>query len=216
MLTRRDGAIGGVLAGEVTAIEIDLGDGEPRRVVTSAGDAYTGRYAGRVRFVLAEVPGARRIRRATGIAADGRRLRGFVVPAPRVERLRRVGGLRAVRYTLAPFGQQLTCLMDALAALCPDDGDATTAAALVTCRPRRTIVLGALPRGERMPTVVLADGRRVRARTLRAGGLRLWLAVVPGGDGVRAIRPDQPLRLPPANDQCGYAAFEATQSSAVL
>lgn len=65
--------LAGVVAPEVAAVEAELRDGRRARADTTAGAAYRGAFAGRVRFVVLETPGrAEDIRIVRFLAADGR------------------------------------------------------------------------------------------------------------------------------------------------
>ncbi len=234
-LSRRGAVVGGVLSVDVAAVDLDLDRGPTLHAPTTDGPAYTGRYAGKLRYLLAQVPAGRRVVRAILRGAGGQRLgRTDVVLPLHDRRVRRLGstGLTVRHLQGGSEGHPLEafCVLPSGAGLFSGSGgacstdSAPSALATVSCRPRRALIYGRLPRGVRGVALVLADGRELGARVIRLraseGGVRAWTLVPPRGADVRAVRflgrlprPDrfasrpkrlQPFRLPPAARQCGY------------
>lgn len=236
-LARAGNAVGGVLAGDVATVTLELDRGRPLTVATTAGPAYAGRFAGRLRFLAAKVPRGRLVERAVARDADGRRLgRGFVFGAftnevvariPPALTVRRLGGgpegsVRVGHCVRPNAARGLAAFL-----ACRDRRDAV-AVAYASCAPRRLLLFGYLPRGVRAVDVELGDRSRVAARVVRlgpeAGGGRVWTYVPDRDAAIRAVvysdrpprpfprieRPErrQPFVLPPVAGQCGYDASD--------
>jgi hypothetical protein len=221
---RQDGAVAGVLGNEVASVDLLLTDGTTRTVPTTAGEDYTGRYAGRLRFFLAVVPRGV-VRRAVLRDTAGHRLAAGPVRVadPKVVGRRTLAGLRVaaleaaggidaqarprlcVRLEGVSLGE-LARLRDQL--LCDDRARDAQALALAPCDRPRSALVGVIPRSARDIRVRLADGRVVRPLLAKLGRALLWIARPPRRAAVAAVvyrHHRIPLRLPPRARQCGYA-----------
>jgi hypothetical protein len=225
VLERGGRVLHGVLARDVASVELRLRDGRTRRVATTAGRAYHGRYAGHVRFLVAPLPPGAYVRRAIARDARGRSLgRVFIEGSQSTDRVPVVPGLELERTRYTTEGRTTTsvCVLPRSAqsligrlGVCGLGFSSATIVGSVTCAPRRTRLFGTLPRG--------ATGVRVGRYTpvvVRLPGIgRVWLITLPARAGVRSLRylghlrtnrfgltPDarHPLRIPPATRQCGY------------
>jgi hypothetical protein len=223
-LLRRGGTVGGVLSRDAERVTLRLDRGEDVTVGTTDGAAYTGRWAGDVRFFAAAVGPGRDVMRAVvrdaagtiiGISEHG-------IPRPKVRRtvLAERGG-RGVELVRREGGPP--CLTAFAADLppaprfCTDPDPATPidgpylpygGAVTVPCAPRRALAYGRMPDALPAPRVVLDRGRTVRSRTISLRGEDAWVAFLPEAAvrGLRAGEHRAPLRLPPASAQCGYTA----------
>ena len=210
----RDGVVAAALPADVARVRLPGG----REVATLPGDGYTGRYAGRVRFLLttfgAKVGGYLRF-----LGADGRTLGRGVIVSLDAEATRgpvtlasgRGWRLRGARFgtvpcigigPLTPFG-------------CLNGGPPAAAIVTVGCSPRVAVLYGTLGRRDRSVTATLRGGRRLRARILRVpkrfGGGRAFVLALPRRAELTAVRLDgkrHPLRVQPAARQCGYSVGE--------
>jgi hypothetical protein len=226
-LLRRGGAVGGVLSRDAARVTLRLDRGGPVTVATTDGAAYTGRWAGNVRFFAAAIDPGREVTGAVVRNADGTVIgvseRGIVrrsvhrrVLAERdgrgVQLVRRSGRppcLTAFAADLPPAPQFCTDLDPGT----PIHGPVYLYEGTVTvpCTPRLAIAYGRMPDDRPSPQVLLAGGRSVRARRLKLRGQDGWVAFLPDA-GVRGLRGGDsraPLRLPPAGEQCGYSATRA-------
>ena len=211
------GMISAVLPAEVARVRLPGG----REVETVAG-GYSGRYAGHVRFLLAEGKVGITDRVVLLDAAGGviGRLPVFDPDAdseePVAGPVRLAAGrgwrLEAARYaygscvSLRLKGDHGSCLFDV--------PEADGALAAVGCSPRIAVIAGVLERGSPAVRAVLRGGRTVRARTVRVprrfGGGRAWVLTIPRGARVEALRFDArrfTFPLLPAADQCGYRVY---------
>ena len=207
----RRGMLAAVLPAEVARVRLPDG----RDVATVAGDGYTGRYAGHVRFLLAPLrAGASgRVRylgpggEILGSAWLGRELPPTAGPVT----IARGRGwrLRAARY------DRFTCVGLAVrgdASICEAGAHGHLGAfALATCAPRRVLLYGVLPPGRRRIAAVLAGGRRLPARVVtlprRIGGGRAYVLVLPRNARVTALAAGRrriAFDVLPAARQCGY------------
>ena len=213
-LLRRGGAVGGVLSRDADRITLRLDRGGPVTLATTAGPAYTGRWAGKVRFFAAAVDPAREVtgavvRNAAG-AVIGVSERGIVrrrrTAAWSAERDGR--GVAIVRRTgeqpcLTPFAADLPPARG----FCFDPDPGTPihgpfhryrGSVIVPCAPRLAFASAACPTTAARPEVLLAGGRSVRARRLTFPGDDGWVAFLPDA-GVRGLKGGRAcrLRLPP-------------------
>lgn len=219
-LERHGRVISGLLSPDVATVTFQLGDGTAQEAATTTGDAYTGRYAGRVRFVAAQLPAGAEVKVGVPRNAAGARVgRVFVDPLHSgVHRHRFAVGLEIVDYDY-DAGSHVRCLaprgsagvLALVSGLCSYGARAvgTSATAAVTCAPRRVVVYGSL-RGRRRVALVLRDGRVVRPAVRRVARLgRIFSAVLPRDAGLAALRFRGPggrraFRVAPAASQCGY------------
>lgn len=226
-LQRRGGAVGGVLSQDAARITLRLDRGGPVTLATNDGPAYTGRWAGKVRFFAAAVDPAREVTGAVVHNAAGDVIgvseRGIVRRRTR----RRVvaeqdgRGVAIVRRTgeqpcLAPFAADLP----PAGRFCFDPHPGTPidgpfylyrGSVIVPCAPRLAFAYGRMPDDRRAPEVLLDGGRTVPARRLEFPGDDGWVAFLPdtGVRGLKGGRSRVALRLPPASEQCGYSLFRA-------
>jgi hypothetical protein len=209
------GVVGAVLPAEVARVRLPGG----REVATVEG-AYDGRYAGRVRFLLAEVPDAAdtrvRLLDASGAVIATQSVFDSATRSepPLAGPVRLASGrgwrLEAVRHRngscamLALRGEERTCLFDV--------PEADGALAEVGCAPRVAVIAGMLPRAARTASAILRGGRTLRARIVRVprrfGGGRAWVLPLPRTARVKALRIGGArftFPLLPAAEQCGYS-----------
>jgi hypothetical protein len=221
---RQDGAVAGVLGPEVASVDLELTDGATMAVATTTGEGYTGRYAGRLRFLIATVPRGV-VRRAVLRDASGHRLAAgpVVVLDPRVAAARSLAGLEVaalqeagdvdatarprlcVRLVGVTLGA-LELLRDRL--LCDHRTGDAPMLALAPCGRPGSALVGVIPRSVRRIRVRLDDGRVVRPLLARLGRALLWIARPPRRVAVAAViyrHRRVALRLPPRARQCGYA-----------
>ena len=226
-LQRRGHAVGGVLSRDAARITLRLDRGGPVTLATTDGPAYTGRWAGKVRFFAAAIDPASEVTGAVVRNAAGDVIgvseRGIVRRRTR----RRVvaeqdgRGVAIVRRTgkppcLTPFAADLP----PAGRLCfdPDPGTPIDGpfylyrgSVIVPCAPRLAFAYGRMPDDRRAPEVLLDGGRSVRARRLAFPGDDGWVAFLPDTAvrGLKGGRSRLSLRLPPASEQCGYSLFRA-------
>lgn len=195
--TRGSGARRALLAvvpPEVAALRLTLDRGAPITVATIDLPGYAGRYAGLVRAAAVPLLAGTRVYATDELAADGHVLQH--VPGPDERPLphapavlaRLPGGV-----TVAASG---SCVQVTADAPTRDRGDCRNIdfqpiLVAAPCAARRLVVIG---RAGRLR--VRTDRGVVRAR--RKG--RFAVAIVPRDAALR-----QPVRLPPAARQCGYA-----------
>jgi hypothetical protein len=208
-----------VLSKDVASVSLELDSGASIQAETTTGVAYDGRYAGRVRFLAVELPAGAGVRRGTPRDSDGRRIGRIFVDSRTTQRSRRrfAAGLVVERHTHGR-GRQSTCVRPrrplsdfGTLGLCSEFGRlGNPALVAVSCRPRRAVVFGGLPRTARSVALQLAGGERLHPRVRRVRGLgRVWAAVLPRDKQLRAVRyagrlGTRPLRVLPASRQCGY------------
>ena len=222
-LLERGGTVAGALSRDASRVTLELDRGPAITVGTTDGAAYTGRWAGRVRFFAAPVPAGRHVTGAVvrdaagtiiGVSPDG-------VPRPAGRRtlFERDGqGLQVARDE-----EERPCVTafatDPLPVprFCTDPNPGTPidgpiwpygGAVVVPCAPRRALAYGDVPDRLRLPEVVLDGNRTLRTRRIkRPGNDDVWFAFLPdaGVRGLRAGKQRVALRLPPASRQCGYA-----------
>ena len=227
--------IGGAVAAPVAIVELLLRGGGRRRVATVAGEEYTGRYRGHVRFFLAPALAARDFLGADLLDAGGRRIGS--IPAliepdeptfqrgPRTLRAVRAGGVQ-IRL-LAARSRDAGCFALAIGTSRPRARDcfpgssiSSQVTARALCAPRAVVLFGYVHRRVRRIELELGSGRRLPAGPLvafpRALGRapRSFLVVVPRGESVRAVRlvgQGETIRTPvaAAAQQCGYEFFDA-------
>jgi hypothetical protein len=211
-----DGVVAAVLPGEVASVRLPGG-----RVVPTIEGGYRGRYAGAVRFLLAEVRTSDPFPQYRMLDAAGAPIGSFAAfdraafdQSPTGRQLRLASG-RGWRITVARqrFGACLFLTMRGEAPVCVDSADAGSdgATAVVGCTPRVAVLTGTLSGETRSVRAVLRGGRTLRARILRIprrfGGGRAFVLALPRRASMRAIRfDDRSAALPvlPASDQCGY------------
>jgi hypothetical protein len=220
-LRRSGDVLFGVLSRDVATVEVVLASGRRVTAQTTEGPAYTGRYAGLVRFVALTVPAGSFVKRAVLRDGAGRRLGRAFADEPRDGHPRTrplPPGLELERstYHQGARAQHITCVrarhpqsVEGTFGICSDGGPVVQATATVACHPRRAVLFGTLPRHARGVVLSLAGGSSLRARVRAVRGLgRLWTAVVPRPAKVTAMAypgsAARPLRLLPAARQCGY------------
>jgi hypothetical protein len=208
-VARRDGLVAAVLPAEVARVRLPDGNVVP----TVPGEAYDGRYAGRVRFLLARSPRGR----LAFLDAQGDELAvtpGGERPEPTAGPVTLARGdgwrLRAERHgEVACLGMTRRCQLGLLGF--------PSAYADVRCG-RRPLLWGAAP--ARQVAAILRGGRILPARVLRLprrlGRGRAFVLELPRRAEVVALRfGAERVRfpLPPAGRQCGYAVFEPALAS---
>jgi hypothetical protein len=218
---QRGRVVTAVLSKDVASVALELDSGAVIQAETTDGPAYTGRYAGRVRFLAVEVPAGADVRRAFPRDAEGRRIGRIYVNPGTTQRSRRrfAPGLVVERETYGR-GHQDACVrprtprgeIGSLGLCSFFESLGAQALVAVSCSPRRAVVFGGLPRGVRSVVLQLAGGDRLRPSVRRVRDLgRVWTAVLPLDARLRALRyrgklGTRPLRVPPASRQCGYEA----------
>jgi hypothetical protein len=212
-LQRRGNTVAAALSRDADRVTLRFNRGPDLTVKTTDGPAYTGRWAGRVRFVIAHVPPGRTVKRVTVRNAAGAIIGLGKGVAPTVTRIRELtDGLELVRS--ADGWRCVRAISPHAPAFCTDPDPGTQidgpflpyhAAVVVTCEPRRAIAYGRLPDQLAVPRVVLA-GRSVKPRRIALKGDDAWVAVLPDAPvrGLRSGKRSVKLRLPPASAQCGY------------
>jgi hypothetical protein len=223
-LMRRGQTVAGALSRDAARITLQLDRGDDVPVRTTDGAAYSGRWAGDVRFFAAQVHAGREVTGAVvrnaagtiiGISRHG-------VPRPHVRRTvlaeRRGQGLHLVRREGdQPCVTAFATDLPPAPRFCNDpdlgiqiDGPSLPyrGAVTVTCTPRQAMAYGRFPDRLPAPRVILEGGRTIRSRTISLRGKNAWVAFLPDASvrGLRAGKHRVPLRLPPASRQCGYSA----------
>ena len=217
--------VAGALSRDAARITLQLDRGKAIDVPTTDGAAYTGRWAGKVRFFAAPVPSGRAVtgaivRNAAG-AIIGVSPKG--VPLVHVHRtvLARRGaiGLQRVRRTgEQPCVTAFATELPPASSFCTDPNPGTPidsaplpyrAAITVACAPRQAVAYGRMPDRLPPPQILLEGGRTVRSRTIALSGEDAWVAFLPDAAvrGLRAGKRRVALSLPPASRQCGYSAY---------
>ncbi len=225
------GLVAGAFPAAVAAIEIDFRDGHGSiRVPAVAGSAYTGRFKNDLHFVFARVPVGRPLGSTTLLDAAGRTLGFAGIDGPAIDprltgplsTVLRAGPARVLVGAWNTPEDPLTfpCVTFAIG---PERGDClddllshevNTVEVRVPCDRRRTVVFGIARRGARRVELVLAGGRRVRARMAPFEPRRhVYLAVAGRRDTVTAVHfvggpGAHRLALPRSapSRQCGYAS----------
>jgi hypothetical protein len=223
--------LAGIVHESVAAVDVHLAGGRTVRLPTVAGDAYTGRYAGHVRFFAAALPGGARPSQVVLLDGGGRRLLPFDLLAsepptgrPRTLLTGATPSGRRWRFGALPSARG-PCVTVA-ARLPRRTGDCNTLEPSgrflfgeAGCALRQAFLYGVLPAGATGMAGRLADGTTVRARLAHAPGLRrpAWLlALPPDGEMTTLValgrrgapRGRQALRILPATRQCGYGLLE--------
>ena len=221
------GVVSGFYPAQVASIDVRFEDGGRTRVPTTEG-GYTGRYRGTLRFVLTPLPAGRVVRGATLFDASGRELGRTDARYERryrpLKTALRDGPVRVrVGSSSTPlepaavpcFGLEL----GGERSDCPESVaplDESSIDVRVPCDRRRTVVSGVARPDVRRVEIVLAGGRRVRAKTapLPHARHRVYLAVIGARDTVTAVhfiggRTNNgthkfPVPGRPAVSQCGY------------
>jgi hypothetical protein len=204
--------LAGVVAPEVTGVRLVLDGGEHVTVPAVADPAYTGKYAGHVRFVSLALSGSRSVLRVR-LLGLGRPQTWWVNgldPRPTGTRTIAPG----VTASVLPGVRRPTVCVELSGWPCASKGSFGVQA---VCG--RGITAGGLlgPHTRRI-VAVLADGRRVRARVVRVpAGFpqrpRVWMLSLERGmalERIVGVGPDGGVawqRLPAARDQCGYDSF---------
>jgi hypothetical protein len=214
--------LSGVLSRDVARVDLQLFDGRTIRAPVTDGPAYTGRYAGLVRFVAIALPEGAFVRRASARDADGRRLGLVFVEGGRTRTIRhhKPPGLVLTRTRTTSEGHTRTfvCLqlrhthgLLGRIGLCDyGDGRQVETRLSVQCTPRQAVLFGSLPRGSSEVSLILRGGARRAVAVRRYRGLgRVWVTALPRHARVMAIdygRRAQrlPFRVLPAARQCGY------------
>ncbi len=221
-LYRTGDVIGGALSRGAARVTLRLDRGPSVTVSTVDGAAYTGRWAGRLRFFAAAVPAGAKLTGATvrdaagtiiGESPDGR------VAAPPNRRLLFDGGglgLQLVRY---PGQQPCVSAVDTDDTPAPDfctdphpgipiDGPyhAYSGGIVVSCSARAALAYGRLDDKAALPQVLLDGGGTVTATRIKLPFRDAWVAPLPDATvlGFRAGKSTTKFRLPPASQQCGY------------
>lgn len=219
--------VAGVLSADAARVTLQLDRGADVTVDTTAGPAYTGRWAGKLRFFAARVDDAREVTRAVVRDAGGTIIGVSTRGIPRRELRRTVLAEQA--------GQALQLLrregdQPCLTAFSPDLPDAPRfcrdpnpgtpidgpvyayrGAVAVSCSPRQAVAYGPLPKGLAPPSILLAGDRTVRSRRIALRGDDAWVAFLPDAPvrGLASGKRSVPLNLPPASAQCGYMISRA-------
>ena len=212
----------------VKAVRLRLAGGRTMDVPTHAGDGYTGRYAGRLRWFSATAPARPLLVELLDEAGQALTQAGFQEPrlaAPAKRLLRVRGGASVVAGTLerAFEGTGGTCV--ALVRGAPPragaecDGEVVLEAAVgeVDCTLRAAVIVVGVSARARRVAVRLGDGSRRVVPVRRVSDRERVAVVVPParlavrgitvrGAGGRAIE-RLPARVPPAARQCGYGLF---------
>jgi hypothetical protein len=212
-----EGIVTAVLPAEVARVRLPGG-----REVPAVEGAYSGRYAGKVRFLLARSrtgPDDRfRLLDSAGAVIGTLPVfdPGALDQEPVAGPVRLASGrgwtLSAERHRhgactfLTVGGEEEFCFGGL-----PGTEEVYAA---VGCSPRVAVVTGPLPRGSRAVHAVLRGGRTLRARVVaiprRFGGGRAWVLALPRVARVKALRLDGarvPFPLLPASEQCGYRVY---------
>jgi hypothetical protein len=224
--------VGGAVDPRVAAVRVSVSDGTTFDVATHRGEAYAGRYAGRLAYFSAVAPEGRRVtgvdlidergqvllpagyvdRRLARRARPLLRARGargpFVIAAAPLERGGRTDFVASCMFiTRGPLPRAGAECHEILPQPLWLDG-------FVDCRHRRTIVVVGLTRGVSRARAQLADGSRVPLAIRRGPeGERVAILVAGPRAGVRSLTLRWPsgagreryrLRVPPAARQCGY------------
>jgi hypothetical protein len=225
----RRGVVAGVLSRDAARIRLLMKRGPDVTVGTTEGGAYTGRWAGDVRFFAASVGSDRRVVGAVVRNAAGRIIgisrRVFPRPTHRTMLAERDG--RGV-VLVGREGNRLHPCLRAFAVDLPQprstgfctiergqliDGPflAYRAAVTVPCAPRLPVAYGRMPDRFPAPDVLLEGGRTVRAQRISLRGEDGFVAFLPDARilGLRSGDRRVPLDLPPASAQCGYSAVRS-------
>ena len=221
---------GGAVDPQVASVRVAVDDGSTFDVATNAGEGYTGRYAGKLRFFSAGVPAGRRIVTFTLLDAAGEAI--FELPAYELrlaadaKPLVRAHGLTVAtaRVVLPEPELRFSCLLITTGALaeagdtCPDSlPSPRLLQATVKCSPRAAVLLVGLTPASRSAEAVLRDGTRRRLVTRRGpAGERVAILVLPPRRALRSVvvrtrtgtvRDTYRLPMPPARRQCGYGVL---------
>lgn len=215
----------GVVPLSVGSVELVFARGERHVVPATLVGPYAGRYRGLIGFVTLALPGRRELRRIALMGTDGQRLLSHPVAGwPSFVRgprplLRARGPWRFGAGTVRFPGsaRPLPCIQLARGRLSRDFSRCSIGSGQVSvnvsCRPRGTLMFGALKPGQRALRVVTDRGvQAARTASLLPLGLpgRAFLIELPGnatprvlelrGERTRRLR----LRFPAARRQCGY------------
>jgi hypothetical protein len=219
--------VAAALSRDAARITLRFDRGRDRTVPTTDGAAYTGRWAGRVRFFAARIAAGREVTGAVVRNAAGTiiGLSTTGIPRTRVQHtvLARRGAqsLQLERKTGAqPCLVAFSTDLPATPGFCTDPHPGTpidgpvyhySAAVTVPCDPRQAMAYGRLPDGLPAPQVILEDHRTIRSRTIALRGENAWVAFLPDAavTGLRAGKQRVSLHLPPASRQCGYTAHRS-------
>ncbi|MDA0160118.1 hypothetical protein OM076_07585 [Solirubrobacter ginsenosidimutans] len=226
-LIRQGRTVAGALSRDAARITLQLNRGRDVTVGTTDGPAYTGRWAGRVRFFAAQIAAGREVTGAVVRNAAGTII-GLSTKGIRVPRVKRTVLARrgAQRFELVRTSGEPPCLTafatgpPQAPTFCTDPHPGTPidgpvnryrAAVTVPCDPRQAMVYGPLPDGLTAPQVILEGKRIIRPRTFSLRGENAWVAFLPDAavEGLRAGKQSVPLQLPPASVQCGYSAHRS-------
>lgn len=208
----RDGYVSAVLPADVARVRLPSG----REVPSVEGAGYTGRYAGRVRFLLARVPpgtdGTLRYFDASGVLLG----RGFVSPVDPPAAAGPITLARGPGWRLGAVRYGTSGCVALAAQLNPFDCFAEVRSLdsvyiVVSCRPRLAVLYGTLERSSRVVRVGLRGGRVLRPRVIRVpraiGRGRAYVLALPRRAEVVSLRLGDetiPLAVLPATRQCGY------------
>jgi hypothetical protein len=156
-LRRRGRVVGGILAGDVASVDLRLSTGLTQSAETTDGAAYTGRYAGHLRFLAAELPAGAFVTSAIAHDVKRRRLGAVYVYSLRVSTQRRQVRpglvLRRTAFSNEGDASTTTCLAPKHAQSRVSEGLCTfgtrpisggQAFASVSCKPRRAVLAGSL------------------------------------------------------------------------
>jgi hypothetical protein len=218
LLLRRGDGVAAVLSRDAARVTLRFDRGPRLTVSTTDGRAYAGRWAGKVRFLAAQVPAGRVLRSVVVRDAAGTVI-GIGAPARRASVIGPLAdGLQLVRNS--ERWRCVTATVPDAPAYCtdPDPGvpiDGPTyayrGAVVVTCEPRRAITYGRFPDRQATPRVLLEGGRSLPTRRIALPGEDAWYAVLPDAavTGLRSGKQRVALKLPPASAQCGYQLARA-------
>ena len=211
--SRGESVAGGAVDPAVAAIVATASDGSRRRVATDPGAAYTGRYAGLVRFFSVAAPRGAHLVSLSLLDARGRRLFEWPLafdfkpdgPQRRILTGRSPGGrfdLVEARFSFLPIadesvsclslvrhGERVRDLLEDCMTGPGEHGHLSTreASGKVRCDLRAAVIVGGAPRAASAVRMRLSDGS-TRAGRLFASPLgRAFLVVPPSRRGLRRI-----------------------------
>jgi hypothetical protein len=226
-LLRQGETVAGALSRDAARITLEFDRGKDLTVPTTDGPAYTGRWAGGVRFFAAQIAAGREVTGAVvrnaagtiiGVSTTG-------IRQPRVHRtvLAKQGAqsVDLVRTTgEQPCVTAFSSDLPNVPSFCTDPHPGTpidgpvnrySAAITVPCDPRQAMVYGRFPDKSPAPRVILEGKRVIRSRTFSLRGEDAWVAFLPDAavESLRAGDQSVPLHLPPASVQCGCSAHRS-------
>jgi hypothetical protein len=223
-LMRRGDTVAGALSRDAERITLQFDRGDDVTVRTTDGPAYTGMWAGDVRFFAAQVDSRREVTGAVVRNPDGAiiGMSRHGVPRRKVRRIvlaERGGlGLHLVRREGdQPCMTAFATNVPPAPRFCTDLDPGTQidgpflpygGAVTVACAPRRAMAYGRFPDRFPAPRVILDGDRTIGSRRISLRGEDGWVAFLPDAAvrGLRSGKHRVPLLLPQASQQCGYSA----------